>query len=1303
MCIFLINLKLNCQMKKINFTPNRLWRFALPVIMAMFCWNIAQAQYCAMSCNSGINVSLNQNGQATVTYAMVLTDPNNPATCSPNGPQAYVVFVMGADGNPIATSPMVTCANIGQTLSVKVKHWATGNTCWGSILVEDKLAPTITSCANVTINCNESAAPGGGYVNFPSATDNCTAVELTYSDVFTDLTCSYVGFSAYITRTWIATATDGKTASCTQKIWFKRLTLAGLSWPASLDDLAGAGHAPALACGSNVNTNPTVTGAPTINGQSLYQSGVCEINVTYTDQTIDICGGSKKILRAWSVVDWCTGEIKTYTQIIKILDKTGPVISCPAAATVGTDDYACTASTILSATATDACSSVSSVIAQVPGHSVGANGFTTGLPRGVHTVTYIATDACGNTSTCTQKLTVIDDKLPTPVCHQNTVVTLTNAGTAIAYTASFDDGSHDNCGIVERKVRRMNSSCTETTTSFGDYVVFCCADAGQTVQVILQVKDAAGNTNTCMVQVQVTDKAAPTMVCGPNVTVDCGTDPTSKFVTPAVIDACGFTLTSTISGSLNNCGVGTITKTFTATDPSGNAASCSQSISVRHISDFKVTFPADKVVNTCTSLDNLTNLGEPTYQGVDCELVAKSYTDEVFTAVAGACYQINRTWKVINQCTYNPTAANTDLGMPMGTRTWKDDGDGYFKYVQIIKVQDNVAPVFANCVDITINDISDNCTATGTAPANATDNCTAAADITYSWKLDANNDGTFDLAGTGKAITNPVAGGWPKGTHRVVFTANDKCGNVSTCSYLVTVRDGKKPTPYCKFGLVVELMPTSRMIAVWATDLNDNSFDNCTSKANLTYHISQDVTPNQTTVPTATSLTFDCDKIGQQPVAIWVTDEAGNSDYCTTFVIIQGNMLSPACPGTGSANIAGLITTEMGDNVKDVTVMNSGSTIPAITTNNGQFLFNLPMHSNYMVAPQKDMNPLNGVSTYDLVLLRKHILGVELLNSPYKMIAADINKSGTITTLDMVELRKVILQITDNFVGNTSWRFVDKSFSFPDPSNPFASVFPETHTFTNLSAAEQANFVGVKIGDLNNNASPNSLLGTTEHNQNTLALEVNNQTVKAGKEYAITFNSTKANIAGYQFTMNFDKNALEFVSVNSDFATAENFGLVRANEGVLTASWDNSGAAINEGTGLFTMTFRAKADGQLSQFVRLNSTLTKAEAYTAGGEPMDIELQFNGVKAADRFEVYQNQPNPFNGATTISFNLPEAGAATITVTDLAGRTLKVIRTDFSKGYNEVNIQRSDINATGVLYYQVETAGATVTKKMVIIE
>jgi len=117
------------------------------------------------------------------------------------------------------------------------------------------------------------------------------------------------------------------------------------------------------------------------------------------------------------------------------------------------------------------------------------------------------------------------------------------------------------------------------------------------------------------------------------------------------------------------------------------------------------------------------------------------------------------------------------------------------------------------------------------------------------------------------------------------------------------------------------------------------------------------------------------------------------------------------------------------------------------------------------------MNPRNGVTTFDLVTISKHILNINTLDSPYKMIAADANNSGTITTLDLVQIRKLILFIDNEFSNNTSWRFVDGAYNFPNASNPWAEVFPEVININNVTADQLSNnFVAVKIGDVNGSA-----------------------------------------------------------------------------------------------------------------------------------------------------------------------------------------------------------------------------------------
>ncbi|MCR9055504.1 MAG: T9SS type A sorting domain-containing protein, partial [bacterium] len=115
---------------------------------------------------------------------------------------------------------------------------------------------------------------------------------------------------------------------------------------------------------------------------------------------------------------------------------------------------------------------------------------------------------------------------------------------------------------------------------------------------------------------------------------------------------------------------------------------------------------------------------------------------------------------------------------------------------------------------------------------------------------------------------------------------------------------------------------------------------------------------------------------------------------------------------------------------------------------------------------------------------------------------------------------------------------------------------------------------------------------------------------------------------------------------------------------------------------------------------------TKAEAYGKDGSFQDVAIEFGSASAtasADRFELYQNQPNPFKGETVIGFNLPEAAQATITISDVTGKVLKLYRQDGAKGYNHITVKSSELAATGVVQYTVSTGAHSATKHMIIVE
>jgi hypothetical protein len=359
---------------------------------------------------------------------------------------------------------------------------------------------------------------------------------------------------------------------------------------------------------------------------------------------------------------------------------------------------------------------------------------------------------------------------------------------------------------------------------------------------------------------------------------------------------------------------------------------------------------------------------------------------------------------------------------------------------------------------------------------------------------------------------------------------------------------------------------------------------------------------------------------------------------------------------------------------------------------------NLAKLGDFTVTPQLDKNHLNGVSTFDLVLIQKHILNVQALNSPYKMIAADVNNSKSITTLDLIALRKLILNIDQTFQNNTSWRFVDAAYSFPNASNPWAASFPEVVNINDIAANTTANFVAVKVGDVNASATV-SAAAAEVRTAGTLEINAADAALKAGQEYSVAFNAADLkDVQGYQFALNLDKSKVELVDIVYGVAKAENFG-VFANEGVITTSWNGD---AKQGA-LFTLVLRAKADAQLSTALNLNR-IVSAEAYNTNNEQLNVALKFNGAAVVGNgFELKQNTPNPFNGETMISFNLPKAAAATLTISDVTGRVLKSVRANYAKGFNQVILKANELNATGVLYYTLEADDFTATKKMIIVE
>lgn len=1285
------------------------------LMVFMTAWAGDASAQCTLSCNDDAQVSLPgpaDNCEALIVHSMILTNPNQ--TC----PGSKTVTVYDPNGNPVAQAPygmgnigsIVDQRHVGFKLTVRVRDNTTGNYCWGAIRVEDKIGPLITNCVDTVLYCIQNPKPVSRGGDMPDPIfDDCMGtahLNIVYTDQVTNGTCADT-FSQIINRTWIATDPDGNSNSCTQELIMRKVSLSNYT-PTCPQNVS-------LECNTldPLSTAPAATGYPyvTIDGNDYPVipggGGVCELVSSYTDETFQLCGGGVKILRTWTIYDWCLptqSGVNPFTciQVIKIEDTKDPVIvSCAPTLEVNTNSNACAANVnLLPANIVDSCSGFDVTILTPVGYVYGNGGYVANVPVGTHTLTYIATDACGNSASCTSTLVVKDEVAPVAVCDEFTVVSLSNDGTATVNAQTFDDGSADNCGIDRFEVIRMPDAC-QNPPSFGPTALFTCCDVGDTVMVTFRVYDESDNYNDCMVEVWVQDKLPPVITCPPPKAVDCSVPLTdlSVFGTATAVDNCdNVVITVDTIDARDQCGTGYIDRIFTATDAGGRTATCTQRITINlgdPLTRSDIDFPRDYNTNTCNvSLepDDLPctpiNYCRPILNNTACDMVAVSKTDQLLPIAFPACYKILRKWVVVDWCQYNPNASN-----PVG----------YWEWTQVLKVTDIDAPVIDCPTDtIRVDNFSANCNDTQiNIPVYTATDCSPDLDFTIT--IDYDHNGSIDKTIFG----NDASGVFPNGIHLVRVTVEDNCGNAAICDQIVIVTDRKKPTPICLNGVSATLMPDGNgggMVVLEPIMFNNNSFDNCTPRPDLKFKL----TPN----------TFTCDELGMNLVRLAVTDEAGNTDFCETFVDIQDNM--GACDSTSNRpySIAGTLKNSAGQGVQGVTIDLNGnaSTLNSFTTTaNGLYSFtDLQAGYDYTVAPNLADNITNGVSTYDLVLISKHVLHVNRLDTPYKIIAADVNNSGDVTTLDLVAARKAVLRVAGAFPNNNSWRFVDKDFVFPNPDNPFASPFPEVLNFNNLSGSDlAADFIAIKIGDINGDARPN--LQATVGNRNftgKLVFQTDEQAFAKGSYVTVPFTAQDfSGIVGFQYTIEFDENVLELVDIEAgelERLTESNFGLTMVDKGIITTSWDNSKTTLTGKTGvLFTLQFRAKSAGTLSNLIKFSSQFTMAEAYAANADDMDlknVKLNFNGGTNTDEgFELYQNTPNPFTQSTTIGFNLPEADVVTLTVYDVAGKVLKVYNGNFAAGYNAFVVENKDLAANGVLYYRLETTNNTATKKMILVK
>src|SRR5690606_25293552 len=303
----------------------------------------------------------------------------------------------------------------------------------------------------------------------------------------------------------------------------------------------------------------------------------------------------------------------------------------------------------------------------------------------------------------------------------------------------------------------------------------------------------------------------------------------------------------------------------------------------------------------------------------------------------------------------------------------------------------------------------------------------------------------------------------------------------------------------------------------------------------------------------------------------------------------------------GSSFVAGKIQTALNSPLEDIEVkaiLDRGAPLILSTNSEGSFEFEMENGTSIHLIPENNSGHAEGITTADLIDIQRHILQKSALTNPFQKLAADVNGNGLIDGLDVMELRRIVLNPSRKFPNNTSWRFFE--------STSGAEIFE----ISNLERDYEVDFVGVKIGDVNMSSDPASRSRSTSGR---LHLNVADRKMKGGEIYRVDVRADNFDdILGLQSTMQYSSAYIEVVAFESGVLklTEDNYyhfeprsmsGLT-SQMGLITASWsEGNEVSLHTDDVLFTIVVKARSQADLRDVIGINDRVVKAEAYEGSG------------------------------------------------------------------------------------------------------
>ena len=524
---------------------------------------------CSLECPNDITVATNTTGGANVSFP-------SPGTFGDCG----TVTTDHASGSffPTGTTIVTATSSTG------------GGTCSFAVTVIDVPNPTITCPANQTVQAPSGQPEASVDPGTPSATGSGVVVSSSRSDE-RPVSDPYPVGTTFIT--WTATDQYNRQANCTQTIIVTSPDAPTISCPSDKTFTAASGDCTFTATAGQIGT-PTTTGP----------------NVTVTSERSDNQALTDPYPAGQTFITWtatnnvgsasCTQKIT-----VQATDNQPPTLHVPPDVNATTDSCSALLDDELGvATAEDNCTAsvnivrtgVPRVACPIPGNP-GRTCESFIFPTGTTIITYTATDAAGNSTSGTQRVTVTESPAVPPTITAPAAVTLfTGAGaTACSVTVSNLDATlgtataNDNCPGVT--VARSNVPAGNIFPLGNTTITYTATDRSGNMATDTQVVTVVDNTPPV-----VTPPGPVTLFTGPNAS-SCGVTVSNldgTLGTGSATDNCSGVGAVTRSGmpSGNVFPVGNTTLTYSATDAHGNTGTATQIVTVVDNTPPQISCPA---------------------------------------------------------------------------------------------------------------------------------------------------------------------------------------------------------------------------------------------------------------------------------------------------------------------------------------------------------------------------------------------------------------------------------------------------------------------------------------------------------------------------------------------------------------------------------------------------------------------------------------------------------------------------------------------------------------------------------------